>query len=50
MLAKIEAMIKEAERQYQSAAGMHFQSKCSYYGGQIDALRAVLKELETSNQ
>lgn len=40
---QIEALLENAERGYRDAARMHFQSKCSYEGGRVDALKAVLK-------
>ncbi len=43
MLADIGKLLDAAEKEYQHAAAMHFTSKCSYYGGQIDALKKVLK-------
>lgn len=46
MKTKIERMLAEAERRYQEAAAMHFKSKCSYEGGRVDALKAVLKLID----
>ena len=40
---EISELLTKAEKEYQHAAAMHFESKCSYYGGQVAALKAVLK-------
>ena len=46
MKTKIEQMLAEAERTYQSAAAMHAMSKVSFESGRIAALKAVLKLID----
>lgn len=42
-LNEVRKMLSEAERKYQEAAAMHFTGKVQFYGGQIAALKEVLK-------
>lgn len=42
LVGDITRLLEEAQKQYQHAAAMHFTSKCSYYGGQVDVLKKVI--------
>lgn len=45
LIAGVKQMLDKANAEYNHAAAMHFTSKCSYYGGQVDALKKVLEIL-----
>lgn len=40
--AQVEAMLREAQSKYSSAAAMHAMARVSHEGGKIEALKAVL--------
>lgn len=42
LIGDVQKLLDEAKVKYQEAAAMHFTSKCSYYGGQVDVLKKVI--------
>lgn len=42
LIGEVQKLLDKAKAEYNHAAAMHFQSKCSYYGGQVDALKKVI--------
>ena len=42
LIGDIRKLLDKAVKEYQYAAAMHFTSKCSYYGGQVDVLKKVI--------
>ncbi len=46
MKTQIEALLREAEKNYSDAARMHFEGKVSFHGGEIAALKTVLELID----
>jgi hypothetical protein len=42
LIDDVQKLLDKANAEYQHAAAMHFTSKCSYYGGQVDVLKKVI--------
>lgn len=42
LIGDVQKLLDEAKSKHQEAAAMHFTSKCSYYGGQVDVLKKVI--------